>query len=172
MYYYCPLKSDLGTLHLYADDQAILGLYFDQSPYQDGDLINQAILDPDQGQLREARAWLRAYFKGDKPDIKGLSLNPRPSTPFRGLVWDLLLTIPYGEVVGYKDLATEAGRILGKEKMSAQAVGGALGHNPISILIPCHRVIGKDGALVGYGGGLDRKQKLLEIEKVSGFILS
>ena len=87
-------------------------------------------------------------------------------TPFQKCVWELLSEIPYGETTTYGALAKEVGQRLGKEKMSAQAVGGAVGRNPISILIPCHRVIGKDGSLTGYAGGVEKKEALLKIEGI------
>ena len=86
-------------------------------------------------------------------------------TPFRLAVWDLLSKIPYGEVVTYKELAGEIARQKGIPSMSTQAIGGAVGHNPISIIIPCHRVVGSDGSLTGYAGGIDKKRSLLTIER-------
>ena len=86
------------------------------------------------------------------------------STPFRKAVWDILLTIPYGETMTYGEIAKILAQNIGKEKMSAQAVGGAVGHNPVSIIVPCHRVVGADGSLTGYAGGIDRKKFLLELE--------
>ena len=88
-------------------------------------------------------------------------------TSFEKVVWELLKKIPYGEVTTYKELSKKVAKKLGKEKMSAQAVGGAIGHNPISIIIPCHRVVGTDGSLTGYAGGIDKKVKLLKQEKVN-----
>jgi methylated-DNA-[protein]-cysteine S-methyltransferase len=101
--------------------------------------------------------WLGAYFAGRKPGIGDLPLAPNGSA-FRWSVWKELLAIPYGEVATYGDIAERIGC------KSAQAVGGAVGHNPISIIIPCHRVVGRNGSLTGYAGGLDRKRKLLELE--------
>ena len=86
------------------------------------------------------------------------------STPFRKAVYDILLTIPYGHTITYGEIAANLSHQMGKNKMSAQAVGGAVGHNPISIIIPCHRVVGVDGSLTGYAGGIDRKRFLLELE--------
>ena len=106
--------------------------------------------------------WLDCYFSGKKPDFTpALQLN---DTPFRIAVWKILQQIPYGEVVTYKDIAQEIARQKGISSMSAQAIGGAVGHNPISIIIPCHRVIGSNGNLTGYAGGLDRKINLLALE--------
>ena len=107
--------------------------------------------------------WLDIYFGGAVPDFTPeLSIH---STPFREAVWDILLTIPYGQTITYGEIAANLAHQMGKKKMSAQAVGGAVGHNPISIIIPCHRVVGADGSLTGYAGGLKRKQFLLDIER-------
>ncbi len=109
--------------------------------------------------------WLDAYFSGmPLPALPPLKTDT--STPFRSLISNLMLKIPFGESVTYKALADEAAKILGKEKMSAQAVGQAVGHNPICIMVPCHRVLGKDGALTGYGGGLENKKQLLVHEGI------
>lgn len=106
----------------------------------------------------ETRRWLDLYFAGEKPGFIP-PLAPR-GTPFQKQVWDMLLTIPYGKTVSYGDLARRI-----SPTMSAQAIGGAVGRNPIGIIIPCHRVIGADGSLTGYGGGLERKQWMLEMER-------
>lgn len=164
MYYYTSYPSKLGTIYLYARDQALLALYFEDQRYEAEDLVNEAQETPDQAILSQTRAWLDSYFAGQNPDPRQIPLDPRPQTPFRRIVWDLLLDIPYGGLVSYRDLAQETAKIMGKEKMSAQAVGGALGHNPISIIIPCHRVVGANGSLTGYGGGIDRKIGLLTLE--------
>ena len=107
----------------------------------------------------------RSLFKGEKPDIKELSLKPQGSL-FRQEVWKLLCEIPYGEVTTYGKIAKVVAQKLHKEKMSGQAVGNAVGHNPISIIIPCHRVVGTSGSLTGYAGGIDKKIALLKHEGV------
>ncbi len=113
--------------------------------------------------LEDALRWLDLYFFGQNPD----SLPPLRygSTPFRKAVYDILLTIPYGETMTYGQIAAKVAEQQGIEKMSAQAVGGAVGRNPIALMIPCHRVVGAGGNLTGYAGGMDRKLKLLELEK-------
>ena len=112
---------------------------------------------------QKAKAWLDAYFAGNAPSPAALPLRPE-GTEFRRLIWGLLLEIPYGKTVTYGALAKRAAEILGKPRMSAQAVGQAVGRNPISILIPCHRVVGAGGQLTGYAGGLARKEYLLRLE--------
>ena len=110
-----------------------------------------------------AKRWLDLYFQGKQPDFfPALHMQ---GTPFQKLVWELLLQIPYGETITYVELAGQIAAQLGRTSMSAQAVGGAVGHNKISILIPCHRVVGRDQSLTGYAGGLERKKWLLELEK-------
>ena len=106
------------------------------------------------------------YFNGEKPKINELEISPIGSE-FRKSVWEILKSIPYGEVITYNDIAKELAKQKGIKKMSAQAVGGAVGHNPISIIIPCHRVVGTNGSLTGYAGGIKRKIYLLEHEKVN-----
>ena len=115
--------------------------------------------------LHQVQDWLDRYFAGQKPVISELPLAPAGSA-FRRIVWKLLCEIPYGEVTTYGELAEKAASIMGRKSMSAQAVGGAVGHNPISIIIPCHRVVGTDGSLTGYAGGVDKKAWLLELEGV------
>lgn len=107
--------------------------------------------------FEETCRWLDLYFAGEKPQFTPL-LAPQ-GTPFQQKVWDILLTIPYGKTMSYGDVARRI-----SPTMSAQAIGGAVGYNPIGIIIPCHRVIGADGSLTGYGSGLDRKRWLLELE--------
>ena len=113
----------------------------------------------------KVKQWLDRYFNGERPDINELPMNLIGSE-FRKSVWEILKQIPYGEVTTYGNIAKEMAKKLKKEKMSAQAIGGAVGHNPISIIIPCHRVVGADGSLTGYAGGLDKKIKLLMHENV------
>jgi methylated-DNA-[protein]-cysteine S-methyltransferase len=109
------------------------------------------------------KKWLDRYFDGEKPDLSELPLAPTGGE-FRRMVWDILCEIPYGEVVTYGDIAKKMAQKMKRKSMSSQAVGGAVGHNPISIIIPCHRVVGSNGSLTGYAGGIDKKIKLLELE--------
>lgn len=113
--------------------------------------------------MKRVLNWFDLYFAGKKPDPRMLPLAPRGSE-FRQMVWQELLEIPYGKTTTYGAIAGTVARKLHKEKMSAQAVGGAVGHNPVAIIIPCHRVVGSNGCLTGYAGGLDIKYKLLRHE--------
>ena len=116
-------------------------------------------------QAYQAIKWLDTYFGGKVPNFTPpISIQ---TTPFRKAVYDILLTIPYGQTMTYGEIANIIAKQNGVERMSSQAVGGAVGHNPVSIIIPCHRVVGADGSLTGYAGGLDRKIELLKLEKVT-----
>jgi len=116
--------------------------------------------------LRTVKKWLDSYFAGQKPSPSELPLAPRGSD-FRKLVWQALLEIPYGEVATYGEIAKKVAAEMGKRAMSAQAVGGAVSHNPIAVIIPCHRVVGSNGNLVGYDGGIQKKVFLLTHEGVN-----
>lgn len=153
--------SPLGGITLSSDGQALTGLWFDDQKYFAYTLTG----NPEQKKLpvfEQAKLWLDIYFSGKEPAFTPL-LSPK-ATPFRRAVWEILLTIPFGRTMTYGEIAKEIARRRGLPKMSAQAVGGAVGHNPISLIIPCHRVIGTDGSLTGYAGGIARKEKLLALE--------
>ena len=157
MTYYSYYDSPLGKILLLSDGTALTGLYMEcQTGKPCGIEVDLPIFD-------ETKNWLDAYFRGDFPNPDELSLCPK-GTPFQEAVWHILLTIPQGQTRSYGDIAREMARRLGKEKMSAQAVGQAVGRNPISIIIPCHRVVGAKGQLTGYAGGLDKKIWLLKHE--------
>lgn len=115
--------------------------------------------------LEQTKTWLNIYFSGKQPDFTPPLLLE--STDFRKAVWNILLTIPFGQTMTYKQIAQMIAQQRGITNMSAQAIGGAVSHNPISIIVPCHRVIGSNGSLTGYAGGIDKKEKLLSIEKNS-----
>ena len=114
--------------------------------------------------FENTKKWLDRYFAKENPSIKEIPLAPIGGE-FRQKVWKILCEIPYGQTITYGEIAKRIAKQMNKEKMSAQAVGNAVGHNPISIIIPCHRVIGKNGSLTGYAGGIERKKMLLELEK-------
>lgn len=155
--------SPLGTLLLAADDQGLTHLALPGQRYQP--IFSDTVCEKtDLPIFAETRHWLDQYFSGTAPSAFP-PLHPQGST-FQLTVWQLLLTIPYGETTTYGAIAREIARMRGLARMSAQAVGGAVGHNPISIIIPCHRVVGTNGSLTGYGGGIDKKIALLSHEGV------
>ena len=155
--------SPLGGILLAADETGLTGLWFDGQKYFARDLPIQHT-EQDTPVLSETRRWLDMYFTGREPDF--LPPLHLAGSPFRQEVWALLRQIPYGETTTYRALAEAVARKRGLRRMSAQAVGGAVGHNPISIIVPCHRVVGSDGSLTGYAGGLERKVQLLRLEGV------
>lgn len=165
MYYKTTYKSPLGILYLVSDEENLIGLWLEGQKYFQATLKEEPIINDQIEILQETKSWLERYFKGEKPDIKELSLTPQGSL-FRQEVWKLLCEIPYGEVTTYGKIAKVVAQKLHKEKMSGQAVGNAVGHNPISIIIPCHRVVGTSGSLTGYAGGIDKKIALLKHEGV------
>ena len=150
--------SPLGELTLASDGERLVGLWLQGQKYYAATLKSGARLRDDLDVFRAAKDWLRSYFAGECPEPGALPLAPRGSA-FRREVWRMLLEIPSGELTTYGALAHRLG-----PGMSAQAVGGAVGHNPISIIIPCHRVVGADGSLTGYAGGVENKLRLLRLE--------
>lgn len=155
--------SPLGGILLAADEVGLTGLWFDGEKYF-ADALDPEHKVQETPILREAKRWLDVYFRGQEPDFTP-PLHPIGS-PFRQEVWALLLQIPYGQTTTYGALAKQLAAMHGLSRMSAQAVGGAVGHNEISIIIPCHRVVGTNGSLTGYAGGIDKKAKLLTLEKI------
>lgn len=156
------VETRFGPLRLVSDGQSLTEVLFSEEPVDKN-------WREDGGDLpifAKAKKWLDAYYNGEKPPITSLNLNPT-GTPFQLATWELLKEIPYGEVVTYGTLAKQLGLIFGKEKMSAQAVGQAVGANPLPIIVPCHRVVGAHNNLTGYAGGLDRKVALLSQEGLS-----
>jgi len=153
-------SSPLGEMIIASDGEAICGLWFYGQKHFLSSINYEIIENNDLTIFKKVTAWLDDYFNGKNPQIN-FKLNPAGSD-FRRKVWDILMEIPYGETLTYGEIALKL-----SSTMSAQAVGGAVGHNPISILIPCHRVMGANGKLTGYAGGLDRKKKLLDLEKIS-----
>ncbi len=153
--------SPLGQLTLAEENGALIGLWMQGQKYFPLDLEERRVLTPT---LALAAGWLDRYFAGERPEIAALILNPKGSE-FRREVWDILCRIPYGGTTTYAAIAAEIAEKRGLPRFSAQAVGNAVGHNPISIIIPCHRVVGSHGQLTGYAGGLERKKWLLEWEQ-------
>lgn len=154
--------SPLGGILLAADEIGLTGLWFDGQKYFASDLPAERV-EQDTPALSEAKRWLDIYFTGREPDFTP-PLHPIGSA-FRRDVWEMLLQIPYGQTITYGGIARQLAAKRGLPRLSAQAVGGAVGHNEISIIIPCHRVVGTNGSLTGYAGGIDKKVKLLELER-------
>ena len=151
--------SPLGKMLLAADEIGLIGVWFENQKYYANGLKEP--IEEETAVLKETKEWLNLYFSGNKPKV--LPKMHLIGTKFQKKVWQLLFKIPYGKTMTYKDIA----RMI-SPNMSAQAVGSAVGHNKISILIPCHRVIGSNNSLTGYAGGIEKKEKLLEIEGIHG----
>lgn len=163
--HYCKYPSPLGMLTIASDNYSIIGLWIEEQQHycENFDCHSAACIS--DSTLKAAHKWLDDYFDGKNPKINTLSLAPRGSV-FRQTVWRHLLEIPYGSTITYRQLASSIATERGAVRMSAQAVGGAISHNPISIIIPCHRIIGANGSLTGYAGGLEKKQWLLQHEGI------
>lgn len=166
MIYTMKVPSPVGSITAASNGEAICGLWIDGQKYYAAAMGNKTE-EKDLPVFTCLRSWLDCYFEGREPDfsVPLLPMEGRGSE-FRQKVWKILLEIPYGQVITYKEIADRMEKITGK-RQSAQAVGGAVGHNPISILIPCHRVVGTGGSLTGYAGGIDKKVFLLKLERVS-----
>lgn len=162
--------SLLGRILLAADEIGLTGLWFEGEKYY-ADNLPEAHTEQETPILAEAKRWLDIYFAGKEPDFLP-PLHPIGSA-FRQAVWEILLRIPYGQTTTYGAIARQIAEQKGLARMSAQAVGGAVGHNEISVIIPCHRVVGTNGSLTGYAGGIDKKVKLLELEHadMNGFFV-
>ncbi|HIT10477.1 MAG TPA: methylated-DNA--[protein]-cysteine S-methyltransferase [Candidatus Onthousia faecigallinarum] len=164
MFYVTTYSSPLGILILLCNDQALLGVFQNGQKYFPETLISKAIFKEHHPILEQASNWLDRYFKGQKPNPLELPLEPQ-GTPFQKEVWHLLLEIPYGKVTTYQEIAKALAEKRKGKTMSCQAVGSAIGHNPLAIIIPCHRVIGKNGTLTGYALGIEKKKFLLTLEQ-------
>lgn len=156
-------ESPLGTMLLAADELGLTGAWFVGQKYFGAGLPAEHA-ERETPVLMQARHWLDAYFAGERPGQLP-PLHPAGSA-FRQDVWAILLQTPYGETTTYGAIARQLAARRGIDRVSARAVGGAVGHNPVSIIIPCHRVVGADGSLTGYAGGIERKLKLLEHERI------
>lgn len=162
MEYTHPYVSPLGGITLASDGKALTGLWFDGQTYFGATLCKEH-QEKDLPIFEQTRQWLDLYFGGEIPAFTP-PLKPK-ATAFRKAVWEILLSVPYGRTITYGEIAGVVARQKGLARMSAQAVGSAVGHNPISIIIPCHRVVGADGSLTGYAGGIAIKERLLRLEK-------
>lgn len=165
MVYTLRYDSPIGALLLAEQCGMLAGVWVEGQKYFLGSVREEMQECSNSPVLRQAGQWLDRYFAGEKPDISELPLAPAGSD-FRKTVWHILCGIPYGKTSTYKEIAQELAARRGLARMSAQAVGGAVGHNPISIIIPCHRVVGSNGNLTGYAGGLQKKIALLTHEGV------
>ena len=165
--YYCTYESKIGLLYLISDGKSLIGCYLEGQKYFPNNIDNY-LLNEELSILVKSKAWLGKYFNGENPSIGEIPLNFN-GTEFRNTVWGLLKEIPYGEIVTYRHIAEIIAENKGLETMSAQAVGGAVGHNPLLIFIPCHRVIGADGSLTGYAAGLENKKFLLKLESDNNY---
>lgn len=164
MHSICHYESPLGNMLLAADDTGLTGVWFEGGKYY-ADGLKPEHEERETEILAQAREWLTVYFSGTEPQF--LPPVHLTGTPFQLAVWERLQRIPYGETVTYGEIAVQSGI----PRMAAQAVGGAVGRNKISIIVPCHRVVGADGGLTGYAGGMDKKERLLSLERAISPIL-
>jgi len=165
MYYKTTYSSPIGSLTLACHGDHLVGLWLEGQAYFGASVPDPLTTADEIPVFHATKNWLDRYFSGLRPAASELPLQPAGSD-FRQVVWSLLMRIPYGEVVTYGDIAREMAARMGWKSLSGQAVGGAVGHNPISIIIPCHRVVGSNGSLTGYAGGIETKRWLLEREGV------
>ncbi len=163
MQYISSYKSPLGEITIAADDIGLTGLWFVDQKYY-ALYLDKNNEEKETQTLKDTKRWLDIYFDGENPNFK-LPLH-FIGTDFQKEIWKILYSIPYGKTMTYGDIAKIIAKKKGLKRMSAQAVGGAVGHNQISIIVPCHRVVGSNGSLTGYAGGIKRKHELLELEKV------
>lgn len=162
MQYTSRYASPLGSILLAADDIGLVGLWFEGQKYFANGL-EKTHEEKELPLFAKVKRWLDIYFSGQQPQFT-VPLH-FIGTAFQKEVWELLCTIPYGQTTTYGAIAKQLAAKRGLPHMSAQAVGGAVGHNKISIIVPCHRVVGKNGSLTGYAGGIDKKAELLRLEK-------
>ena len=165
MYYCTTCLSPVGLLTLASDGKNLAGLWLEGQKYHGRSIPGPMTKKDDLSVFDETRSWLTGYFAGKKPSPSSLPLNPT-GTGFRQRVWKALCEIPYGQITTYSTIAAKITPESEPPENYRRAVGGAIGHNPISIIIPCHRVIGADGSLTGYAGGVERKVELLALEGV------
>jgi len=162
MTYLSHYQSPLGNITMASDGQNLIGLWFDSQKYFLSTLEKEVKEDDLLEVFDQTRCWLDVYFQGQDPQF--LPPIRLIGTEFRRQVGQIMLSIPYGQTMTYGEIAQKMAQILGKPNMSAQAIGGAVGHNPISIIVPCHRVVGTNGSLTGYAGGINLKVSLLNLE--------
>ena len=163
MQYITHYQSPLGNILLAADDIGLTGLWFEGQKYY-ALYLDKEHMEKEIPLFKDVKHWLDIYFSGKEPDFK-LPLH-FTGTDFQNEVWEILYSIPYGKTMTYGEIAKQIAANRGLKRMSAQAVGGAVGHNEISIIVPCHRVVGTNGSLTGYAGVIDKKVALLTLENV------
>lgn len=166
MIYTTHYTSPMGDILLAAKEDSLVGLWISGQKYFLGSLNESMTEQTDHPVFAAVQSWLDRYFAGERPEISELKLAPTGSD-FRKAVWEVLCEIPYGELTTYGEISRKIAAKFGKQKTSAQAVGGAVAHNAISVIIPCHRVVGSNGSLTGYAGGIDKKIWLLTHEGVN-----
>lgn len=170
MHYYSHYHSPLGPMTMASDGEHLTGLWFDGQKHDRATLDDHSVQDEDLPIFQETRRWLDAYFSGSAGGPQPSSQLPTApalavdGSPFRRMVLEILRSIPPGRTMTYAQIAAQVARRTGRERVSAQAVGGAVGRNPISLIIPCHRVVGSSGSLTGYASGIGNKRRLLEME--------
>ncbi len=164
MEYRSYYKSPIGKIILRSNCKELTGLDFDTSRFIDKLNRKEFKQDDELEIFKITKDWLDRYFKGENPNPKEIPIE-LVGTDFSKKVWEELKTIPYGKTVTYGEIAKKVAKYNNTNRMSAQAVGHAVGHNPISIIVPCHRVVGANGNLTGYGGGINKKIALLQLEK-------
>ncbi len=165
MFYSTAVPSPVGLITLASDGHSLTGLWIAGQKYHGQSMLGQMAEQHDLPLFQDVKRWLTRYFSGERPAVSELPLAPAGGA-FRQNVWEILCQIPYGEVITYGAIAQKIAAKMCRPNMSSQAVGGAVGHNPISIIIPCHRVVGANGSLTGYAAGVGIKAKLLQLEGV------
>ena len=165
MYYKTTYQSPVGTLTLASDGENLVGLWIEGQKYHGETIYKDMTVKNDVPVFNGTKKWLDRYFNGDKPCPHELQIA-FDCSDFRRDVLGILREIPYGKLTTYGEVAKKIALKAGKQQMSSRAVGGAVGHNPVSIIIPCHRVVGSNGSLTGYSAGVKTKAKLLELEGV------
>ncbi|MDD4565816.1 MAG: methylated-DNA--[protein]-cysteine S-methyltransferase [Eubacteriales bacterium] len=165
MYYITDYSSPIGMIKLAADGESLIGSWVEGQKYYFDTITGETMENNNLPIFKNTENWLDRYFEGKKPAVSELPLAPIGGE-FRQKVWEILCQIPYGQVITYGDIAKKMAVKMNKTTMSAQAVGGAVGHNHISIIIPCHRVVGANGSLKGYAGGIKKKLWLLDHEGI------
>ena len=158
MYYSTSYLSPLGLITMASDGDRLIGVWLEGQKYFAETITDSMIENNDINIIIATKQWLDRYFAAEQPNIYELEIAPTGGE-FRKVVWDILCEIPYGETITYGEIAKKVAFKMNKKSMSSQAIGGAVGHNPISIIIPCHRVVGANGSLTGYAGGIDNNIK-------------